>query len=153
MALCTMKNHSPLTLMAAALLGAAAATMLLTHEPLGLSLTPRLEMDLRKTQVRAPASQKMTSLHLAALGSRLSDVGFGFGVASSNSNSDTRARARAACAARDPLIYRGIYHSKCHLMPLMSPLLHNRGASSAAGMGPSSMSTVRWTMNDEQYAP
>ena len=100
MVLRTMKNHSPLTLMAAALLGAAVATTLLTNKPLGLSLTPRMEMDLRKTQVRAPASQKMTSLHLAALGSRLSDVGFGFGVASSNSNSDTRARARAACAAR-----------------------------------------------------
>ena len=57
MALCTMKNHSPLTLMAAALLGAAVATtMLLTNEPLGLSLTPRMEMDLRKTQVRAPPS-------------------------------------------------------------------------------------------------
>ena len=44
MALCTMKNHSPLTLMAAALLGAAVATtMLLNNEPLGLSLTPRME--------------------------------------------------------------------------------------------------------------
>ena len=39
-----MKNcYPPLTHLAAALLGAAAATMLLTHEPLGLSLTPRLE--------------------------------------------------------------------------------------------------------------
>ena len=44
MVLRTMKNHSPLTLMAAALLGAAVATTtLLTNEPLGLSLTPRLE--------------------------------------------------------------------------------------------------------------
>ena len=40
---CTMKNaNSPMTHLAAALLGAAMATMLLTQEPLGLSLTPRM---------------------------------------------------------------------------------------------------------------
>ena len=40
MALCTMKNaNSPMTHLAAALLGAAMATMLLSHEPLGLSGT------------------------------------------------------------------------------------------------------------------
>ena len=44
MVLRTMKNcHSPTTHLAAALLGAAMATTLLTNEPLGLSLTPRLE--------------------------------------------------------------------------------------------------------------
>ena len=55
------------------------ATTLLTNEPLGLSLTPRMEMDLRESQVRAPAPQKMTSMHLAALGlgCRMSDLGSG----------------------------------------------------------------------------
>ena len=70
MVLRTMKNcHSPTThLAAAALLGAAMATTLLTNEPLGLSLTPRMEMDLRETQVLAPASKKVTTLHLAGIG-------------------------------------------------------------------------------------
>ena len=84
MVLCTMKNaYAPTTHLAAALLGAAVATTLLTNKPLGLSLTPRMEMDLRETQVRAPAFQKMTSMHLAALAARIGyrDVGFGFGVA------------------------------------------------------------------------
>ena len=40
-----MKNaFSPTTHLAAALLGAAMATTLLTKEPLGLSLTPRMEI-------------------------------------------------------------------------------------------------------------
>ena len=52
---CYSPTHAP-----AAAPGAAAATMLLTHEPLGLSLTPRMEMDLRETQVRAPTSKRMT---------------------------------------------------------------------------------------------
>ena len=44
MVLCPMKNaNSPMTHFAAALLGAAMATTLLTNEPLGLSLTPRME--------------------------------------------------------------------------------------------------------------
>ena len=37
-------------------------------------------------------------------------------------------------------------------MDLMFPLLHNRGASPAAGMGPSSSSTVRWTMKETEHA-
>jgi len=115
MVLRTMKNcHSPTTHLAAALLGAAMATTLLTNEPLGLSLTPRLEMDLRETQVRAPASKRMTSLHLAALGSRLSDVGFGFGVASSNSNTHTHARACCVRSTRTTTLW-------WHLSLIVSP--------------------------------
>ena len=128
MVLCTMKNaYAPTTHLAAALLGAAVATTLLTNKPLGLSLTPRMELDLRETQVRAPAFQKMTSMHS---GSRLSALGCRIRIWSCEFELElghARARARAACAAREPLIYRG-HHSKCHLMPLMSPLLHNRGA-------------------------
>jgi len=150
MVLCTMKNHSPPTLMAAALLGAAVATtMLLTNEPLGLSLTPRMEMDLRKTQVRAPPSQKMTPMHLAAIGCRMSDSDLELRV---RTRTRTRTRARAAGAAHEPLLYGDIYHSSCHLMELMSPPLPNRGAL-AAGMEPSSPHTnVRWTVKEMKHA-
>ena len=44
MSLCSMKNaNSPMTHLAAALLGAAMATTLLTNEPFGSSLMPRME--------------------------------------------------------------------------------------------------------------
>ena len=150
MVLRTMKNcDSPLSHIAAALLGAAMATTLLTNEPFGSSLMPRLEMDLRKTQVRAPPSQKMTPMHLAAIGCRMSDSDLELRV---RTRTRTRTRARAAGAAREPLLYGDIYHSSCHLMELMSPPFPNRGAL-AAGMEPSSPHTnVRWTVKEMKHA-
>ena len=150
MVLCTMKNaYTPTTHLAAALLGAAVATTLLTNKPLGLSLTPRMEMDLRKTQVRAPPSQKMTPMHLAAIGCRMSDSDLELRV---RTRTRTRTRARAAGAAREPLLYGGIYHSPCHLMELMSPPFPNRGTL-AAGMEPSSpITNVRWTVKEMEHA-
>ena len=91
----------------------------------------------------------------APSGYRMSDVGFGFGVASSNSNTHTHARAccgRSTGAAREPLLYGGIYHSPCHLMELMSPPFPNRGTL-AAGMEPSSpITNVRWTVKEIEHA-
>ena len=57
-----MKNaFSPTTHLAAALLGGAVATTLLTNEPLGLSLTPRMETNL---QVQSTVTSQPTTCHI-----------------------------------------------------------------------------------------
>ena len=68
MVLCPMKNaNSPMTHFAAALLGAAMATTLLANEPLGLSLTPRMEtMYMGIASVQDRSTTLSTSMYVSA---------------------------------------------------------------------------------------